>query len=234
MLLFLFDIDGTLLWSGGAGVAALNAAFWELFGIENSLQGISCDGMTDPAIVRVALRRHQLDSQENVQKILERYTDRLPESLMKATGIRLMEGVKESLEYLRGCKDILCGLATGNVQKGAWTKLGHSGIAAYFTYGGFGSDSEERYELVQAALHRGRLRAKNIWAKPVVIGDTPLDINAGKKVGALTVGVATGRFDLRSLAASGADLVFQNLREPELWVERVRETAATSSTTLPG
>jgi phosphoglycolate phosphatase-like HAD superfamily hydrolase len=218
--IYLFDVDGTLLWSGRAGVRGLEAAFEKVLGIERGMEGIVCDGKTDPAIVREVLSARGRGGPESIEEILESYVKHLPGLVSSADGYRILPGVIETLEYLHGREGILCGLATGNVEPGARAKLERGGLNKYFPVGGFGSDSEDRAELVRIAVRRARELLKDDRADAVIIGDTPRDVAAAHAAGVPAWGVASGHFDAAALSAAGADLVLEDLRNPETWVER--------------
>jgi phosphoglycolate phosphatase len=219
--IYLFDVDGTLIWSGRAGVRGLDAAFLRVLGIERGMRGIVCDGKTDPAIVREALSARGLAGEGNIRAILESYLECLPGMVSSAEGYEILPGVIETLEYLRGREGTLCGLATGNVEAGARAKLERGGLNKYFPVGGFGSDSEDRAEVVRIAVTRARELLQDARAGAVVIGDTPRDVQAAHAAGVPAVGVASGRFDPAALSAAGAGLVLTDLSRPEDWVERI-------------
>lgn len=218
--MFLFDIDGTLIWSGGAGSAALERAFEELFGLRAAMAGVSCDGMTDPLIARVVLGPHGLDSPANIQRVLERYAVHLDAALSESNGFSLLPGARECLDHL-SARGLHLGLATGNLQACARAKLERGGLWGYFGFGGFGSDAEERADLVRVAIARGRAQVGDPRADAVVLGDTPRDVQAARAAGALAVGVAAANFDRAALEAAGADLVLDSLERPEEWLPRV-------------
>jgi phosphoglycolate phosphatase len=215
----LFDIDGTLITSGGAGARALEQAFVELTGIEHALQGVRLDGATDLAIVREALELGgRAAPKELMDRLVDRYTELLPVELARTSGYRLLEGVESLLARL-GAQLRVFGLCTGNVRAGARAKLSHGGVWDHFARGfegGFGSDAEVRSDIVRAALrraeqHQGRsLRA----VEALVVGDTPRDILAGHEVGVPVLAVATGRFTAQELLDAGADAVVDSLAHP--------------------
>jgi phosphoglycolate phosphatase-like HAD superfamily hydrolase len=229
MILFLFDIDGTLIHSGGAGIAALEDAFQEVLRLPRAMAGVICDGMTDPAIVRGVLAPHRLDSELNIRKVLQRYTQSLARRVRESTRFRILPRVVEALDFLSRRPDLRLGLATGNLEAGAWTKLKLAGLDRFFDFGGFGSDAEERSELVRRAIERGRQRSGDPRAAAVVIGDTPRDIQAAHQAGARALGVASGRYDVTALSAAGADWTLPDLAAPEVWTERVIAALTSSS-----
>jgi len=218
--IFLFDIDGTLIWSGGAGVRALDLAFQEVLGISDGMQGIVCDGKTDPAIVREVLTERKLASRENIQRLIDRYVGYPPAEVAAAENYQVLPGVRQTLELLQARPDVVIGLATGNVEAGARAKLERADLYRYFPVGGFGSDSEDRAELVRIGIRRARELLGDPRAKALVIGDTPRDVKAAQAASAESVAVATGHLDQGELAAAGADLVLADLSDPQAWIER--------------
>lgn len=219
MRLFLFDIDGTLLWSGGAGARALDLAFADLFGIQDAMAKVSCDGKTDPLIVREVLGPRGLDSPDHIAACLTRYVEHLERTLPDHPGYRLLPGAVDSLTHLSEL-ELPCGLATGNLEAGARLKLVRGGLDAYFAFGGYGSDAEERSDLVRIAIQRGREQTGCSQADAVVIGDTPRDVLAAHQAGVPAIGVAAGNFSMAELGASGAEMLVPDLRFPERWVPK--------------
>jgi phosphoglycolate phosphatase len=216
--LFLFDIDQTLINSGGAGLRALDRACRKLFGLESAMDGISPHGRTDPAIVRDILRQKlSSDTANNSQitTILDAYLFFLQEEVQTSPTYRVLPGVLSLLEELQRRSEVMLGLATGNIEPGGRIKLDRGGLNPYFTFGGFGSDSEDRTELVRMAAEKaahkngGSIAPSNIF----VIGDTPLDIDAGNRCGFRTVGVASGSYSVEQLLASGATIAVPNLAD---------------------
>jgi phosphoglycolate phosphatase len=216
--LLLFDIDNTLLYSGGAGGLSMGLAFRDLFGIDDGFKGVEFSGRTDRYILATALRLHGLDGtyEDHEEKFLERYFGYLPEKLNERNG-RLMPGFPELLSDLSERDGVRLGLATGNFSGSARIKLEHFGIDRFFEGGGFGEESEDRSDIVRNAVERlgDGLAPSDI----VVIGDTPHDISSAGANGLLSVGVATGSNSVEELRACGADLVFEDFSD---W----QETAA--------
>jgi phosphoglycolate phosphatase len=215
MITCLFDIDGTLLASGGAGKAALESAFTEVFGIALRVQ-IPYSGRTDRAIVRDLLRLHDLDHNvANWEKLRDAYLARLPDSLNQHQG-RVLPGVVALLQTLRQREDVALGLLTGNVRAGALVKLGHYDLFDHFRFGGFGDHHFDRDDVAREALgavhtHLGtRVVTERIW----VIGDTPLDIQCARAIGAKVVGVATGVHTVEQLSECKPDLMLADLSDP--------------------
>lgn len=215
MITCLFDIDGTLLASGGAGKAALELAFTEIFGISLAVQ-IPYSGRTDRAIARDLLRSHDIDdSLENWQRLLAGYLARLPDSLHRHNG-RVLPGILAVLAALQERPDVSIGLLTGNVRAGARVKLGHYGLFEHFAFGGFGDHHFDRDDVAREALaavrtHLGAHTApERIW----VIGDTPLDVRCGRAIGANVVAVATGVHTAAQLRDAKPDLTLDDFSDP--------------------
>jgi len=208
--LLLFDIDGTLVLTGGAGIRALNRAFCQVVGIVNALDGIRLHGKTDPAIVREIFNaRGAHQNADSYDQILAAYVDFLPAEVQRSENYRVLPGILRFLQDFQGRSDLAFGLATGNVEAGARIKLARGNLNPFFAFGGFGSDAENRTELVRRAAHNGsRLAGVTIDPNDIfVIGDTPRDIAAGREAGYRTVGVATSDYSTEDLSAAGADLV---------------------------
>ena len=214
MKLLLFDIDGTLILTGGAGIHALNRAFREVVGIENAMERVRPHGKTDPAIVREVFTVCESSSQcsDFMTAILDAYVRFLPEEVRISSSYRVLPGILEFLDEFHDHKDLAFGLATGNLERGARIKLERGNLNRYFPFGGFGSDSESRAELVRRAAEKGaRHTGQQISSEDVfVIGDTPRDIEAGREAGFRTVGVATADYSTHDLNAAGADLVMSD------------------------
>jgi len=215
----LFDIDMTLLWSGYAGTRALNRTFADLYGIEDAFRDVRPDGKTDPLIFREIFGRRlpAVSPEREMGRLAERYLVYLEEELQKTTAFRLMPGVEALLGALSASPGLTLGLATGNLERAAWLKLQRGGIAPRFRFGGFGSDSPNRTELIRAAVRRAEehlgeeLPNGQVW----VIGDTPLDIRHARQAGVKVVAVATGRSSVEDLARCEPDRVFPDLSQTE-------------------
>ena len=225
MKLLLFDIDGTLVSTGGAGVRALNRAFCQVVGIVNALDGIRLHGKTDPAIIReVFAAREAPSARTSLDQILEAYVEFLPEEVEQSTQYKVLPGVLSFLQDFHGRPDLVFGLATGNVERGARIKLARGNLNSFFAFGGFGSDAENRTELVRCAAENGARHAgRDIEPQDVfVIGDTPRDIDAGREAGFQTVGIATGHYSLEQLSAAGADLILSDFdRDRDKFLQRI-------------
>jgi phosphoglycolate phosphatase-like HAD superfamily hydrolase len=215
MHVYLFDVDGTLISSGGAGKAALEAGLAELFGIHEALR-IPLSGRTDRAILLDLFQVHSLpDTPENHQRLREAYLRHLPACLTRCLG-RVLPGVTALLEHLKGRRDAAIGLLTGNVRAGARVKLGHFGLFDYFAFGGFGDLHHDRDDVAREALSETRrhlgndIPAERIW----VIGDTPLDVRCARAIGAKAAAVVTGWHAREELAACGPDVLLDDLSDP--------------------
>lgn len=218
MKLLLFDIDQTLINTGGAGLRALDRACQKLLQLEAAMDGISPHGKTDPAIIREIFRVKLGSTTPNngeIASVLEGYLSFLKEEVRTSPTYRVLPGIISLLQEMSDRKDVMLGLATGNVELGARIKLDRGELNSYFSFGGFGSDSEDRTELVRKAAeiainkNAASIDASNIF----VIGDTPLDIDAGNRCGFKTVGVATGSYSVEQLLGAGATMAVSDLAE---------------------
>jgi phosphoglycolate phosphatase len=206
----LFDIDGTLISTGGAGALAWRGAFEELYGKPLDIREVTESGMTDPEVGRVALRNilgRDPDGRE-LAIAMAHYLRHLSDTVDQAAGYRVMPGIEELVERLVDDGHLL-GLTTGNVEAAAHIKLARAGLNRYFSFGGYGSDSKERTELTRCALERGRLVSGGVLVESacISVGDTPRDVAAGHGAGIEVVGVATGNFTVAQLRQAGADHV---------------------------
>lgn len=211
-MIVLFDIDGTLLSSSGAGLRALEHAMVDLYGISEAMRGISLAGRTDRSIVRDLVKAHGLAQGALAEDaILDAYLARLPRQLTMAA--RLLPGVQPLLDHLAARPEIAVGLLTGNIRKGARAKLGHFGIFHHFGFGGFGDHHNDRDDVAREALAEVReLHGVSYPADRVlVIGDTPLDIRCARAVGARVLAVATGIHTQADLAPHGPDHLLADL-----------------------
>jgi len=212
--ILLFDIDNTLLNSGGAGGRAMNLAFRDLFGIGDGFEGVEFSGRTDSSIFHDGLLLHRLpdgDFPALMTQFKATYLRHLARTLPQREG-RLLPGVPALLRALSGSDGVRLGLATGNFRRGAMMKLEYYGIRHFFRSGGFGEDSEGRSEVVALAIRR--LGSRPGGRTPVyVVGDTPIDVEAARVNGAVAVGVATGTSSIEKLSGAGADIVFPNLSD---------------------
>ena len=223
MIICLFDIDGTLLSSGGAGKAAMEAALAAAFGAPSAAATIPFSGRTDRAIGRDLFRLHGVEESEaNWQLFLNAYLAHLPVCLTQHKG-QILPGISLLLDTLAERDDVVVGLLTGNVRDGARLKLGHYNLHHHFAFGGFGDHHFGRDDVAGEALQAaqqhcpGRVDRERLW----VIGDTPLDVGCARSIGARAAAVATGLHSLEELAASQPDLLVSDFSDPgpllDLW-----------------
>ena len=229
MKLVLFDIDGTLLRSDGAGKRAIHRALLEVFGATGPAD-YHFDGKTDKQIVRELMRLeghadHHIDA--SMQRLLDLYVGYLNEELTVSTGrARVLPGVRELLAALDERREVILGLLTGNLEQGARAKLDAVGIDFdRFRIGAFGSDHEHRPELPAIARSRtkGQLGIDIHGNAMVVIGDTPADLTCGRSLGANAIGVATGRYSVEELLQHDPVAAFPDLSDTESVLRAILE-----------
>lgn len=215
--LILFDIDGTLIDTGGAGARSWAWAFEHVFSRKIDIAEHSTAGMTDPAIGRRTFTEvmGRPPSGEELTRLMASYQAVIPDYVASSSAYRVLAGVRELLEHLTEA-GITLGLTTGGLEAVAHAKLGRGQLNRFFLVGGYGSDSEDRVELTRAAIERGeRLLGQRLDRQEVfVVGDTPLDVAAAEGVGAVSVGVASGIYDVRQLREAAPDYVLASLADP--------------------
>jgi phosphoglycolate phosphatase-like HAD superfamily hydrolase len=214
----LFDIDGTLISTGGAGARSWRNAFDVLHGIPADIGEFTDAGMTDPTVARLTFKSavgHEPTPRE-VATVMAAYLDRLPYEVEHSEKYRVLDGAEELLRRLGLEKGVLLGITSGAVEAAAHIKLARAGFNRYFPFGGYGSDSGDRTELTKCALARGeRLLGEPLEPEGVyVVGDTPKDLDAAHGAGCVAVGVATGHYSREQLEEAGADIVLDTLRDP--------------------
>ncbi len=222
--LLLWDIDGTIIVSQGAGVRAMERGFKEQFGKECDLADIAWAGRTDTWIVRTVLRHNQLpDSPENIDAYLQAYLRTLPQELAHGPQGQILPGVSELLETLHHHDGIAQGLLTGNSAAGAEHKLSHYGVWDYFPFGAFADDSPLRNDLGPHAQRRAKELHGVDFApeNTFIIGDTPHDIECGKVIGAQTIAVATGETSSKELRRHEPTIVFENLSDTAAFLKAI-------------
>lgn len=212
----LFDIDGTLLVTGGAGGVAWQRAFEELHGVEADIAEHTDAGMTDPEIAAIIFREviGREGSQEERAKAIGCYLKHLPDAVTESDGYRVMPGVEALLPRL--IEDgVLLGLVTGNIEAAAHIKLARGHLNRFFSFGGYGSDSADRTAVTKAALSRGALVSGGTDGDGacIAVGDTPRDVKAGHGAGIKVVGVATGSYEVATLRAAGADWALESVED---------------------
>jgi phosphoglycolate phosphatase len=216
-LAILFDIDGTLISTAGAGAASWRWAFDELYGIPAEIGAFTDSGMTDPEVGRLTFENviGRQPTEREFAVLMAKRLAYLPQAVAESSGYRVLDGVAELLPRL--CADAyLLGLTTGGVEAAAHIKLARADLNHFFCFGGFGSDSPDRTVLTRCAI----ARAGTVLGEPVdparclVVGDTPSDVEAAHGAGAVAVAVASGHFSEEQLRAAGADYVLASLLEP--------------------
>jgi len=214
--LVLFDIDGTLVDTGGAGRRAIERAAHALYRRADLFDDVPFDGATDQAICRAALRKlDRAFDESDIERLLDEYLRLLGPEVERSRRYHIFPGV-EALVQSMARTGVLVGLGTGNIEAGARVKLERGKLNGFFAFGGFGDDAEDRPALLRAGVQRGEKilgrKAQSAW----VIGDTPRDLAAARAIGARAILVATGRHTYSELAAKGPDLCVETLEDPRI------------------
>jgi phosphoglycolate phosphatase len=222
----LFDIDGTLLRSGGAGQAAMEAALKSEFGVELPNQTVSLAGRTDRAIIVDYMTHHGIvEETDTWSRFMRAYLDRLPGFLQRVEGV-VLPGIASLLESLGSRDDVILGLLTGNFREGARKKLSHFGLYHHFRLGGYGDDHLDRDDVARDALAETQQRCNGsvdldrVW----VIGDTPADVRCARAISAKAVAVATGVFSWEELEATQPDHLFRDFEQPDRFLDLLAPT----------
>ncbi len=215
----LFDVDSTLISTGGASDRAWHRAFLELHGVEVNIPDFTGKGVPDPAVGRASFRgaigrEPTAEEMAALMMLRQRY---LAEEVETSPGYRVMPGVPELLDRLSAAGRLI-GLVTGNTEPAAHIKLARAGLNHYFAFGGYGSDADERVDVCRKALDRAARVAGEGFdrAGSVAVGDTPLDVEAGHGAGIRVTAVATGEYGVDQLRAAGADWVVETLESDQL------------------
>jgi len=228
MKLILFDIDGTLTRSNGAGRGAFDKIFSRLFDKHSVSDGMSFAGKTDPMIIQEIFQRHfaRLPSIEELSLIKEGYMKAVHEDTIEQPCYNPVEGVLPVLESIAQDKNALLGLATGNFEETAQLKLKSAKIEHYFHFGGFGSDSPIRKDLTQLGIEKGkRLIPKDKTLDSVfVIGDTIHDVNAGNACEAITIGITTGATTKEEFAQHSPNYILESYEPTEKVLEILKNS----------
>ena len=204
----LFDIDGTLLVTGGAGAVAWQRAFRELYDVSADIEEHTHAGMTDPEIAAIVFREviGREGSESERAEAIAAYLSHLDDAVAESSGYEVKPGIEALLARLAE-RGVLLGIVTGNIESAAHMKLARGDLNRFFAFGGYGSDSSDRTELTKRALERGG----EVIGKPldptaaIAVGDTPRDVAAGHGAGIRVVGVATGVYAVEQLREAGAD-----------------------------
>ena len=225
MKLVLFDIDGTLLSTGGAARDAFHAALLEVYGTAGPIETHSFAGKTDPQIARELLTSAGMSNDAidaGLQALWSGYLSRLERGLNDGAPPRVMPGVVPLLEQLGGMQDrVAVALLTGNIVQGARIKLGAAGLWDHFRFGAYGSDDERRDRLPAIAVARAREHAGRSFRGEdvIVLGDTPSDVSCGRGIGCRAAAVATGPYDSAALHDAGADVVWDTLEDTDAVID---------------
>ncbi len=216
-MLFLFDVDYTLVDGADGHKYALGVALEKVFGFKFDINTFDYLGKTDKQIIKEVLKNKGFNDQL-IESKLQEVVDNMVDTFKKVVDvfpIKVLPGVQELLDELKR-RDVLLALVTGNVEPIARGKLDKVKLNEYFQFGGFGSDGIRRADLIRTAIARAERNHGFLFENNVYIfGDTPRDIEAGKEVGVKTVGVATGSHSMEDLKKAGADFVFTNLRNTQ-------------------
>lgn len=229
-----FDVDGTLLYTDGAGRVAIRAALEEVYGTSGPIDGYIFHGKTDPRIVVELMMAAGLEAAEVRRRLPEVWPiylgclERELEVRQREGRITTLPGIVELLAALDRRPDVALGLLTGNIEEGARLKLAAAGLGSTFSVGGFGCDSEDRAEVARAALSRS-VEMGGEDPATVVLGDTPEDVACARAVDAYAVAVATGRHTVDELLESGADAVFEDFSDTEAVLSCILSLAGADS-----
>lgn len=212
----LFDVDETLVHTGGSGARSWKAAFEELYGVPADIGAHTSAGETDPEVARATFSAvlGRRPSDEELDRLYGLYLLHLAEDILVAEQYRVLPGVERCLTSL-GQAGVLLGLVSGAMEGAARTKLIPADLNRFFIFGAYGSDSPDRAELTGLAIEKAsRLHAGLTASQVFVVGDTPKDIAAATAAGAVSVGVATGKYSVAELTTAGADHVLASLEDP--------------------
>ena len=220
MRLVLFDVDGTLVSTRGAGRRALERAMRDVYGSAGAIDAYDFHGKTDPLIVRdllTAAGKSHETIEAGLLSCFSRYLVHLEQEIGHGAEVTLYAGVKKLVEILATRTDVLLGLLTGNIEGGARLKLSPTGLLPYFKLGAYGSDSADRAALPAIAAQRARMLTGRAFPGDtvVIVGDTPLDIECARAYGAMAAAVATGRHTLEDLELHHPDVLFPDLSRVE-------------------
>lgn len=222
--LILFDIDGTLIGSGGAGTEAMNRTLHEMTGIVDGFGHVNCAGKTDPQIIREGAATHGIDTTDGfMSDFFAIYPRHLAVTVYECKG-HVKPGVRALLERLQRTEGLVTALLTGNLEQGARIKLEPFSLNHYFAFGAYGSDEEERNLLLPVAVRKFvQIRSAPIfYADCILIGDTPRDVECAKVHGAHCLAVATGPYSMEALYRAKAGMVVGDLFNTDLVIDWIR------------
>jgi phosphoglycolate phosphatase len=224
--LLLFDVDGTLILTGGAGMRGMDRAFQEIYGVSGAFRGVHLAGRTDPGILADAMAQAGVSPGDGAAARFQQVYFRMLQDEVNRPAAEgsddptvwrrfkgVYPGVRETLDALVARDDVFLALLTGNFTRAAEIKLAYFDLWRYFRCGAFGEDGAERWHLVQVAIDRARALGSPEFARSdvLVIGDTPLDVEAARLAGVRSLAVATGGFGIETLEQSGADKVVDRM-----------------------
>jgi phosphoglycolate phosphatase len=212
----LFDVDETLVHTGGSGARSWKVAFDKLYGVPADIGKHTSAGETDPEVAKATFKAvlGREPSDDELVQVYAQYLLNLSQDILESEGYRMLPGADQCLADL-GKAGVLLGLVSGAMEGAARTKLIPANLNRFFLFGAYGSDSPDRAELTGIAIEKARrLHAQLTPAQVFVVGDTPRDIEATSKAGAVSVGVATGHYSVSDLTKAGADHVLASLAEP--------------------
>jgi phosphoglycolate phosphatase len=215
-LLVLFDIDETLVHTGGSGARSWNAAFEKIYHLPADIGAHTSAGETDPEVGRATFKGvlNRQPSDDELNGIYAQYLLHLADDITTSEGYKVLPGAKDTLVRL-GEAGVMLGIVSGAMEGAARTKLIPADLNRYFIFGSYGSDAARRAELVKIAIEKAaRLHAGLSPDQVFVVGDTPRDIEAAQAAGAVSVGVASGHFSTAELSAAGGDHVLASLEDP--------------------
>ena len=222
MRLILFDVDGTLINTGGAGSRAFSRAMESVCGFPDGLKDVRLDGKTDYLILKEALEKAGKQNEPRVEeRLFNEYVSVLERELASnRSEYEVLPGVLDLLERLETDSGFILGLGTGNVEQGARAKLEPGGLNRFFGFGGYGSDHMDRTDLINTAIKRGlQTSSQDSFDAVIVIGDTPRDIIHGHEAGAAVLAVSTGSYSLSELERCDPEKALPDLAETELVIE---------------
>lgn len=216
LLVVLFDVDETLVHTGGSGARSWSVAFNQLYGIPADIGQHSSAGETDPQVARATFKGvlGREPTNDELAKIYAHYLLNLAEDILTSEHYRVLPGAERTLAQLEEAGVIL-GLVSGAMEGAARTKLIPANLNRFFLFGAYGTDSPDRGELTTLAVRKAMLLHDQLTpAQVYVVGDTPRDIDATKAAGGVSVGVASGKYSVEELRDAGGDHVLGSLEEP--------------------